>query len=395
MFEVKRAEYMKYRKAGKYSAFPDYEDTSSQETGEIHLKNARIVLPEKIISGEIIVQGSKITCLGAKFRKRGLTIDVDGRFAAPGFIDLHVHGDAEHVSGHFVRSGTTGFLYTPLEKDLKRVLEQLELLKTKKITGARMLGIHLEGPFINRKMSGAIPVKCTAQTDKKLLHALIKKSIGLVRIITLAPELGGIFELFPVLKKKHIIIAMGHTNATAACAEQAVAKGVTYATHTYNRMSKIKKADCGAVGVILKSPRIFAEVIADGVHVGPDLLKLLINSKGTDKIVLVTDSVALADITSAVKKGRVFQLKTGRLAGSTLTMIEAVKNVVKLTGLTLVDAVKLASTNPARVLGIDKQKGSIGVGKDADLVIFDKYFRVWMTVVEGRIVWNKYTDDRR
>lgn len=360
------------------------------------ITNAQVILPDKIIPrGTIVVEDKKIAAIYKKrLTHRGsiIRIDARGNFVGPGFIDLHIHGDeVEWISHQQTRGGTTGFLATlhpsrpeALLRDIVRVLTQKE-----KVSGAKVLGLRLEGPFLNRTSSGALPKKTLRNPDVEETKEIIRQAGRALKIIVLAPELKRAYSLIRYLRERDIIASIGHTRATYEQAKRGIEAGITYATHTFNRMGLFDHRQPGALGAVLTDSRVSCEVIVDGVHVHPAALKILLACKGLDKVILVTDSTSAKSHPDKRPCGIVFRLKSGVLYGTALTLNKALKNAIEFFGIGLVKAVRLVTLNPARILKIDNRKGSLAAGKDADIVIFDKDFNIKMTMVEGKIVYSR------
>ena len=356
------------------------------------ITNARIVLPDKIIpQGTIVVKGRKIAAISrSRFAPAGVAkIDARANYVAPGFIDLHIHGDVEQVSRQQVKGGTTGFLATLHPARPGALLENISqvLVKKRQGPGAKVLGIRLEGPFLNRSFCGALPPKVLRPPDINEAKKIIRRSGGALKMVVLAPELKEALKLIRLLRKHKIIASLGHTSATYEQAIKGVDAGIRHATHTFNRMRQFHHCRPGALGAALTDNRVVCEVIPEENHVHPAALRLLLACKGLEKVALVTDSTAAQKYPPKKREALVFKLKDGTLYGTALTLNKALKNAIKFLGLTLPEAVRLVTLNPARVLQIERRKGSLAVGKDADIVIFDKAFNVKMTIVEGKVVY--------
>lgn len=329
----------------------------------------------------------------------------------PGLIDLHVHGangsdvmDANVdaltvISSALAAEGVTGFLATTMSAPPKQIEQALCAVQDfihhqKKAIGAKILGVHLEGPFISQEKMGA------QRKDRALLPNIdyLKKwqSIcnGLLKIVTLAPELPENLSLIRYLKQQYIIPSIGHTNATFSEGMAAIEAGCSHVTHLFNAMRGIHHREPGIATAALLSDQVTAEIIVDGVHVHPAMVDLALKMKGKDKLVLITDAMRAKCLGPGMHelggqlievKDNIAQLADGTLAGSTLKMPIALKNMMKFTQCALSDAVKMAAENPAKILGIFDQKGSIAIGKDADLVVLDENLEVILTLVGGEI----------
>ncbi len=352
------------------------------------------LIREDIITGNswILIKNAKILKIGYGAKpvlKNTLYINAGSEYVAPGFIDLHIHGNIRKISNMQAKYGTTGFLLSLHTRSLNQFSKSLSENKDILLEGSRCLGFHLEGPFINKAMAGAQPKQFVRAPNIPAIRSLIKKAQKKIKIITIAPELKNAIDLIKVLKRNKVVPAIGHTDADIEQAKKAIDSGCSYTTHVFNRMSGISSRNPGVLTQVLIDDRLSAEVIADGHHVHPDNLKLLLKNKPLDKIVLVTDSVAAMDNASLRVIAGVYRMENYVIAGSKLNMLQAVKNMVYLCGVSIVDAVKMASFNPAKIIGVDDIKGRIVRGYDADLVVFDKNFKCRMTIVNGNIVYNR------
>jgi N-acetylglucosamine-6-phosphate deacetylase len=263
--------------------------------------------------------------------------------------------------------------------------------------GARILGIHLETPFVSEERRGAIPTERLEPPSQAKLDEILTECAGNLRIFTLAPELPGALELFPELIREGIIISLGHTDATYEEAKQAIALGASHVTHLFNAMRPFHHREPGVLGAIFDSPQVSVQIIADGVHLHPATLRLAFALKGREKIALITDAVRGAGIDQKVflsssirrrvevKEGAP-RLASGQIAGSILTMDKAVRNIQDFAGASLIDAAFMASTTPAKILKLDRETGSIEAGKDGDIVLVNEAGEVQMTLIKGEVV---------
>lgn len=378
------------------------------------IKNGKLILENRILENKILVFNEKIVDIldEYEFEKQGLsekideTIDAQGNFVSPGLIDIHIHGAGgkdtmdgdtaalKTISETLAHTGVTSFLPTTMtmsKECIYKTFDSIRLFMKEQTTGSKVLGAHMEGPFINEKYKGA-------QNKDYIIKPsfqLIKDYLDVIKIITIAPEVDNNFEFIKKVKNNsQIVISMGHTNADYETAMKAVISGVTHATHTFNAMSPLQHRNLGVVGAVLRSNVDF-EIIADNVHLKPDLYQIMLNAKGKDKMVLITDSIRAGCMEDGIwelggqkliVKNNSARLEDGTLAGSILTLNKAVSNIMENTNLKLYEAIALASLNPARAIGIDKSKGSIRIGKDADLAIFDENLNASMTISEGKII---------
>ena len=371
------------------------------------IRHARLVLPKAVQEGDCLVEGGKIAALGALDPPRkAQVLEAQGLFLSPGFVDLHVHGggggdlslgDPEQA-GKAVRFhtefGTTSLVATlpPAPWDeLERACAALG-----EVPG--VLGVHLEGPFLSPAKSGALPERhLLAPTTEALqrFRQFLRKVGNVVRLVTLAPEVPGSADLIQEILEAGAVPALGHTDATYEQALQAVRRGAGLFTHLGNAMRGLHHREPGAVGAALESDT-HVELICDGVHLHPAFVRLVARVKGFNRICLVTDAIPAAGLpegpygwgerTVELHKDRAC-LPNATLAGSALTLNQAVKNFAQFTGCSMPQAVRCATLNPARLLGRACRKGSLAVGKDADLVLMDEDFAVHLVVRGGKIAY--------
>jgi N-acetylglucosamine-6-phosphate deacetylase len=354
----------------------------------IVITNGIVITPQKAIRGKVYIEGKKIS--RPKKKSPDFKINARGLFVSPGFIDLHIHGDPIKISKREARFGTTSFLcgiHDAKASTIRASLKQMGQVNQQ--PGAKALGLYMEGPCVNPKMRGALLRKWIKKPSADALKKILKSSRGKIKIITVAPEIRGMLGLIKYMKTKKVIPSIGHTDATYAEAIRGINTGASLATHAFNRMRSLSQREPAATGAVLLDKRIAAEVLLDNIHLHLALFNLLILCKGSDKIVLVTDSVASGPIPGSRKYGAVYKMKDGTFAGGCLTMNQAVRNALKIGELKIHQAVNMASLNPARVLGIDKKKGSLSLGKDADIVIFDEKLDVKLAMSEGKIIFRK------
>ncbi|MHA1596936.1 MAG: N-acetylglucosamine-6-phosphate deacetylase [Candidatus Asgardarchaeia archaeon] len=405
---------------------------------DLVIKNANVITPFLFIeNGCVVVEDGKISEVGKMGEvsiPRGVdVIDAKGKYLAPGFIDVHTHGgmgksfrfvkskeDVDTITKFFARNGTTGCLATvtaPLFIEGKDVGTPVcrklgEFVRKGGNEGCQILGIHLEGPYFSTEKPGAAAAKTFRKPNLDEVDEVVKASGNTIKIIDVAPELDGAIEFIRGLVERGIIAAIGHTHGTYEDVLRGIENGATHIIHAYNAMTEFHHRHPGVVGAMLTRDDVNAELIADGVHVHPAAMKVLLRCKGTDRIDLITDSTAPAGLPNGEYEfiGRKVIVKDGvcflprppissalagtkreekvTLAGSMATMNKDVRNIVKLVGTSLCDAVKMASHNPAKELGIADRKGSIKPGKDADLVIFDDDVNVLKTIIGGEVVYS-------
>ncbi|MEH7117483.1 N-acetylglucosamine-6-phosphate deacetylase [Neobacillus vireti] len=335
--------------------------------------------------------------------------------AVPGFIDVHIHGangadtmDAtqealETMAQALPGEGTTSFLATTMTQGQEQIEESIrnagKYINGHQTAGkSEILGIHLEGPFVNKNKAGAQPIQHIIDPDLDLFKKWEDLSDQTIKIVTLAPEQPNGLELVRYLKTKGIIASIGHTDATFEEVIKAIDAGANHVTHLFNQMRGLHHREPGVVGAAFLKEELKAELIVDGVHVHPEMVKLAYKQKGKNGIILITDSMRAKclrnghydlggqDVT--VQDGRA-TLSDGTLAGSILKLGKGVKNILSFTGCKIEEAVEMASVNPAKQLKIFDRKGSISEGKDADIVILDENHEVYMTICRGKTAYIK------
>ncbi|WP_018247461.1 N-acetylglucosamine-6-phosphate deacetylase [Orenia marismortui] len=381
----------------------------------ILLKNANIISEDQIIrGGNLKIEDGIITQIDDidNFDSSTQIIDLKGLYLAPGFIDIHTHGAVgkdtmdcdynvfEVIAKYKASKGTTSFLLTTLTASQEKILDVAKLLNRylhREDSLGNILGIHLEGPYINIDKKGAQNAKNIRVANTYELDEIINILGNKLKLITLAPEIEGASKLIPYAYKQGIVVSVGHSNGSYDEIKRGFNCGVRSATHLFNGMRGLHHRKPGVVGACLEDDRIAVELIVDNHHLHPAIVKLVIKMKSFEKIILVSDSMRatgmpdgsydLGGLEAVIKDG-VARLSAGNLAGSTLDLNDALKNLIDITGLNLVEGIKPLTLNPAKLLGIADSKGSISIGKDADLVVFDQDFNVLMTIIAGRIVYN-------
>jgi len=373
----------------------------------ITLANARVVTPSAVIDeGWVSIERSRITAVGAGTPVSGDAVDLRKAWLLPGFIDLHMHGGGGHdvaeSSAHMAAAlafhrthGTTRSVVSLVAAPVRELSRQLGWVADLVAAGATMtghaIGAHLEGPFLSPARCGAQNPKYLMLPDRSLFAELVSAARDCLLIATVAPELPGALGVIADAVASGVIVAIGHTDASYADAEAAVAAGATLFTHLFNGMRPLHHREPGVVAAALNSD-IACEVINDGRHVHPAMTKLVARTPG--QLVLVTDAIAaagagdgnyvLGDQHVRVREGEARLVANGALAGSTLTMDEAVRRAVLECAIPIRVASAGASGNPARVLGIDGETGSITVGRIADLVVLDDQLRIEQVMAGGR-----------
>lgn len=333
-------------------------------------------------------------------------------YLIPGLIDMHVHG----ANGYDVMDGTeealtalcsalaaegvTGFLATTMTVTNAHLETVLQTIATRLPSpdGAAILGVHLEGPFLANAKIGAQNEALTQLPNVDLVTRWQKLAQGAIKVVTVAPELPDAISFIRELRSLGVNVAIGHTNATYAETMEAVSAGCSQATHLFNAMRGITQREPGAAGALLVADKVIAELVCDGIHLHPAIVDLAFRVKGRDRLLLVTDAMRakcmgdgrydLGGQEVIVKKGRA-TLEDGTIAGSTLQLPQAIRHMSEYAHCSLEDAVRMAAYNPARTLGLSDRKGSISLGKDADLVVLDSTFKALLTMRAGKVVFEE------
>lgn len=382
--------------------------------GDILLRNVRICLPEKLVTGYLGMRNGEIVEIGEGEPSQQYGKEVDGllQYALPGFIDGHIHGaagadtmDATQESLHKMAAwlpneGTTTFLATTItqeEEAIETALEQVRLF-VHQAGEAELIGVHLEGPFVNPVKAGAQPLAHIRQPDTELFRKWQKLSGNKIKVVTLAPECDEDYQLTQLLASEQIVASAGHTDSSFEQIKDAAEQGITQLTHLCNQMNGIHHRDVGAVGAAFLLPELMSELIADGIHVAPEMLRLVYQNVGPDRLILITDSLrgkGLEDGTYdlggqavTVKDGKAL-LPDGTLAGSMLQMKDAVRNMAAFADGSVADIAKMTAENPAKQYGIYDRKGSLAIGKDADIVLLDDQLTLQATYCKGNLAYQK------
>ena len=385
---------------------------------ELLLKNAKIVLKDRVIEGDILTADGIIrdiidrkSPVKAETLEVENSIDLDGKYVVPGFIDVHIHGsngaDAmdgtvealKTISSYIATKGTTKFLATTLTSSKEELINVLKIaadLQNKELDGATIFGVHMEGPYFDIEYKGAQNEKYMKPATEKEIKDYLDVKPGLVKMMSLSPHTEQSIETVKFLKENGVIVSVGHSAAKFNDVMKAVDAGLSHSTHTFNGMRGINHREPGVAGAVLISDKINAEVIFDKVHIHPEIVRLMIKAKGTDKVVCITDAMAatglpngdykLGELDVYVKDGEARLKSNDSLAGSVLTLDKAFRHVIEL-GYPIYEAVKLTSTNAAVEFGLNA--GAIEVGKEADFAILDDSYNVDMTIVNGNIKYQR------
>lgn len=363
----------------------------------------------------LLVAGERIEALlvpGQPAPPDAQPVELAGRALAPGFIDIHFHGatvfDAlsepgaslRQDSASIMRHGGTAFLATTIALDRRELAQRVEGLakavsELPSDAGASVLGIHLEGPWISADAPGAQPRQAIRGYDAAEGREVLDRGAGLVRMVTLAPEVPGAAALVDELVRRDVLPALGHTKADAETASRGFERGVRHATHLYNAMGSFHHREPGAIGAVLGDDRVSCDLICDGIHVHPAAVRAAARAKG-ERLLLITDRIdphepgtgALGGAALSAD-GPVWRLPDGTLAGSRLAMAEAVRNATAFGALTRLAAVAAATLAPARLLGVESERGTLRPGARADLVVLERDGAPAETWLAGRRAWSR------
>jgi N-acetylglucosamine-6-phosphate deacetylase len=332
----------------------------------------------------------------------------------PGMIDLHIHGAAGadvmdgtedallKMSNTLPKEGTTSFLATTMTENIHHIERALtqsaEFIEKQKSGTAEIIGIHLEGPFISPKRAGAQPKEYIKMPDLDLFKHWQKLAKNKIRLVTLAPEMEGGHELASYFTRNSIIASIGHSDSTFQEVKEGMEAGISHVTHLFNGMRGMHHRDPGVAGAALIQEELNVEMIVDGVHASPEMINLAYQSTGPDRTILITDSMRAKGLgvgtytlggQKVIVENEKAYLEDGTLAGSILSMNEAVKNMLKFTNCSIADIVKMTSVNAAKELNIFDRKGSLSKGKDADITVLTDDFNVYMTFCRGKMAYQR------
>jgi len=382
---------------------------------------SRLYTPtEEILNPLLVVEDGRIVEITARSGKeapgKNALVDFGNAVLAPGFLDIHLHGgagldlmraapaDMPRLGRFLTSHGVTGYFPTtvaaPLDATcaaLERLAEAIEASEEAPSANgdavqARPLAIHLEGPFLSHKRRGVHPPEYLVAPTIEIFDRLWEAAGGHVRMITIAPEIPGALEVIAEAARRNVCVSIGHSDAEMTVAQDAVNAGARHATHTFNAMRPLDHRDPGIIAEVLTDGRLSADIIADGIHVAPPVVKLFLEAKGIERAVLITDSISAAGMPDGryhlgpiqvdVKDGKC--TANGSLAGSVLTMDRAVRNVTQFAGWSVKDAVRAATLNPARAVGLAARQGVLVPGAHADFTVLSAAGDVLKTIVGGR-----------
>ncbi len=377
----------------------------------------RVLTPfDDISDGVVVLQGSKISAVGPRGQTvlpRGVReIAMPGKTIVPGFVDVHIHGaggrdvmegnaeSLEIIAGTVARHGTTSFVATTVTASQVETCESVGgiarfILNSSQFAArelsAEILGIHFEGPFISRARRGVHPEEWILPPSTAILAQLLKEARGTAQILTLAPELPGALDLIDAARQAGLVVSIGHTDANYEQALAAINAGATHAAHVFNAMRPFSHRGTGVIGAVLTSPKVSAELIADKIHVDEAAMRMLVALKTPERVILVSDGTSATGMPDGKYQLGKLQVKVsggvcrnaeGKLAGSTLTLDRALRNIVAL-GVPLASALRMVTANPARQIGLGSRKGILAPGADADLVFLDDKLEVTGVMTRG------------
>jgi N-acetylglucosamine-6-phosphate deacetylase len=390
----------------------------------IKIFNGQLITPYKTINqGTLLIENGKVIALeqGSLDFPDALEIDAKGNYVAPGFIDLHIHGGGGHdfmdntveaflgIAETHARYGTTAMCPTTLTSEKEDLLETLSIYeKADKLNnkGAQFIGMHLEGPYFALSQRGAQDPRYIRNPDPAEYKEILA-STNVIKRWSAAPELKGAIEFGQCLKSKGVLAAIAHTDAIYEEVLEAFENGYTLATHFYSSMSGVTRRDCFRFAGVIESGYLIdemdVEIIADGVHLPAPLLKLIYKIKGASRTALITDAMRGAGMPpgestlGSLKNGLKVIIEDGvaklpdrsSFAGSVATADRLVRNMVSMAGVSLEEAIRMITHTPARIMSVDDRKGSLSVGKDADVVIFDPQINIKHTIVSGRLIYSR------
>ena len=373
---------------------------------------------ERVENAALAVEDGIISAVGPRealtIPAHARVVDFGDAILAPGLIDIHIHGGAGYdvmegsddglaaIEWMLARHGVTSYCPTTVTAPLDRTLKSLEALgkAVKRPSGngatpprARPLGIHLEGPFLSHARRGIHLPLHLQLPSLEVFNQMRDAAAGRVHMLTIAPELDGALDLISHVAQRGVCVSIGHSNATLPQAFAGIAAGARHATHTFNAMRRLDHRDPGLLGAILTDPALTADIIVDGLHVDPLVVDLFVRAKGVEGAVLITDGISATGMPDGAYKLGLYEVQLrgdrcesyGRLAGSVLTLDRAVHNAMRFAALSFQNSLRMATLNPARVLGIEHRKGALQVGADADIAVFSPHGEVLRTIVGGVI----------
>jgi len=375
------------------------------------IKGKEIITSDNILKeSNVLIEDDKIIGIDVDENINCEVIDLSNYKILPGLIDIHIHGangydvmdstyeSLNEISKYNAINGVTSFVATTVTAPLNKIKEAVVNVKESieiGLEGSKLLGSYIEGPYISKEYKGAHPEEYIKDIDINEIEDIIKASNGTVKIILISPEKANSKEVIKKNREKNIIVSLGHTNATYDEAVEAIKCGANLAVHTYNAMRGLHHREPGMLGAVLERDEINAELICDGIHVNPVAIKILTKCKSEDQIILITDCMmagglcdgeySLGELNVNVESG-IARIDNGALAGSTLKLINGIRKMIEDVDVEFLKALKMATINPAKVLGLDSEIGSINIGKRADIIGIDDNYNVIFTMIDGKVV---------
>ncbi len=370
---------------------------------------------QQVGSPVVIIEEGRIVSAGPREQleipANARNLDFPDLVLAPGFVDVHIHGGSGHdvmepdasalaaIEAGMAAHGVTSYLPTTVTAPEDRILRALEHLgkaiskNERTAKRSRPIGIHLEGPFISHAKRGVHPPENLVSPSRKIFDRYWQASAGAIRMMTIAPELPGALETIREARKLGVHSSIGHSDATYKQALEGIAAGADHATHTFNAMRALDHREPGILGAVLSDDRISADIIADGVHTDPSIVRLFLKAKGPERAIQITDAISATGMPDGKYMLGSFEVEVrgdrceyqGKLAGSVLTLDRAVRNVMGFAGWELQQSIRLATLNPARLVGMEGKIGTIAPGCNADLVLLTPRGKVVKTIVGGEI----------
>lgn len=373
-----------------------------------YIVNGQVYLDHRFQEATVAMEDGKLRLLPPDVPVSGEVYDAAGKRVVPGFLDVHTHGavgvdvngaapeDLDKIARFFAGNGTTAWLcsvLTDTEEQTRWCIDQCKAYRKGEGGGAELLGLHLEGPFLASAYKGAMPEYLLRRGDPALLRSYQERAEGCVRYLTVSPEVEGVLDLIPAARELGIVTAIGHSGADYETAMAAIDAGAAAATHTFNAMQLLHQHRPAILGAVLESG-VYCEAICDGRHLHPGIVRLLLKTKGLDRVVAITDSIMAAGLPDGkyhlgvnkvvVEEGDAKLASDGTRAGSTLTQNRALKNLLAWTGRPLEELLPLLTENPARLIGVFDRKGSLADGKDADVSVLNEQLDVEAVFLRGR-----------
>lgn len=376
------------------------------------IRNANIIIDgEKRLYGTVLIEDGKIVAISEKELSGDKFIDAKGNYLMPGMIDIHLHGSygydfinnpdlsVNKVAEGLIKEGTTSFmasLTVVSHNELCKLLKEYGKVRTNR--KANFLGVHSEGPYLSVKYKALMDERYLRDFNLEELNEMLQSASGVLKIMTIAPERNGFKEFATKAIQNNISLMIGHSSADAKIALEALETGCMGFTHLYNAMSQHLHREPGNVTAAFIDDKSYAELIVDGFHVKEEVIKATYKILGPKRICLITDAMLGKGMDDGIytfsnlrckKSGNTVQvIETGRIAGSAITMLDAIRNIEKFTGCSINDIVRMSSYNPSIIAKVNDRKGSVEVNKDADLIILDKELNLKMTMVNGEVLYS-------